>query len=477
MRLHDLLRDIAFSGAMPPDNEITLITEDSRKVIPGSVFVCVEGARFDGHNYAARAIANGAACIVAQRSTGAANEIYAENTRAAYTLLCAAFFGYPARKLTLVGVTGTNGKTTIAYVLKKLFDYIGYNTGLIGTMMNMVRQEQYPAALTTPDSWEMHSLFARMAETGCTHCFMEASSQALDQRRLEGLVFDVGIFSNLTQDHLDYHGNFENYLLAKRKLFLQSVVGITNIDDEQGLKILKGTPARPVTYSMRRDDADYTAKRVELQPDGVAYELVGRGCIGSIRFGMPCEYSVYNSMAVACAAIELGLEMPQIIEGLANCGGVRGRMEVVPTNRDFTVIIDFAHTPDALDQTTRDLRRTTQGRLITLFGCGGERDVGKRPMMGRIVAERSDIVIVTSDNPRSEDERVIIAHTVAGIKNKSKVIAEPDRRQAIAIALNKAKPGDVVLLAGKGHEDYQALACGDVPFDEREIVKEILNLQ
>lgn len=474
MRLFELFHGIAYRGTAPLDAEITLVTDDSRKVRPGSVFVCIKGRHFDGHSKAAEAILSGAACVVAEEETGASPQLLVENTRAAYALICAAFYGNPARKLHLVGITGTNGKTTTAFVLKELFDRAGYKTGLIGTLQNMVGPKEYPAELTTPDPWELHALFAEMVAAGCTYCFMEVSSQALDQRRVEGLRFKAAVFSNLTQDHLDYHGSFENYLQAKRKLFLQSEIGIINLDDDAGLRMIEGTGVRQVSYSMFRNDADYTAKKVRLSPGGVAYELVGRGMIGSVRFGVPGGFSVYNSMTAACAALELGLELPQVLEGLAAGGGVKGRMEVVPNGWGLTVVIDYAHTPDGLDNALRALRETTEGRLITVFGCGGDRDKTKRPLMGRIAAEQSDVTIITSDNPRSEDPQAIIEDVLAGVKGRGKkVYTEPDRRRAIALALKKARAQDVVLLAGKGQETYQVLATGKVHMDEREIVKEL----
>ncbi|MCL2446538.1 MAG: UDP-N-acetylmuramoyl-L-alanyl-D-glutamate--2,6-diaminopimelate ligase [Oscillospiraceae bacterium] len=473
MQLRDLLRSIQYNGK-PENTTVSRVTEDSRKVVPGSVFCCVAGKGVDGHDYAAQALKNGAVCVVAQHSLGLACEVIVENTRAAYALLCAAFHGCAHEKLTLVGVTGTNGKTTTACLLKQMFDHLGYKTGLIGTLVNMVGDAEYPAVLTTPDPWELHSLFAEMVATGCTHCFMEVSSQALDQKRVEGVTFQVGVFSNLTQDHLDYHGTFENYLLAKRQLFLQSEIGIVNLDDEAAPRMVQGTPARPVTYSMKRDNADYTAKEIQLSASGVNYHLVARSNIGRVDYRVPGAFSVYNSMAAACTALELGIDLPRITEALAKCGGVKGRMEVVPTDTPYSVIIDYAHTPDGLENVIAAINQTRQGKLITLFGCGGERDAAKRPLMGEIAAQGSDRVIVTSDNPRSEDPQAIIDGIVAGIKSRTKLHVESDRRAAIAYALKKAKPGDVVLLAGKGQETYQVLADGKIDFDEREIVRELL---
>jgi len=467
------MKDVEYRGTAP-EGDITFITDDSRRVSPGCVFVCIRGRRFDGHSVAAQAIANGAVCVVAEKSTGAAPELLVKNSREAYALLCAAFFGHPARKLSLVGVTGTNGKTTTTILLKKIFDSAGYQTGLIGTNMNLVGQVEFPAALTTPDPWELHGLFARMAEAGCTYCFMEVSSQALDQQRVAGINFKAGIFTNLTQDHLDYHSTPEAYKQAKRMLFAQCDIAIINIDDEAGPQMLQNSSAAPVTYSLSSNNADYTAKNLSLRADGVSYELVGRGIIGRVKFGMPCAFSFYNSLAAACTALELGLELPQVLRALEDSGGVKGRMEVVPTNTPYTVIIDYAHSPDGLENVLAALRETTPGRLITVFGCGGDRDRAKRPVMGKIAAERSDIVIVTSDNPRSEDPEAIIADILEGTpKNKAYIYAQPDRKLAIAKALKKAREGDVVLLAGKGQETYQILATGRIDMDEREIVREL----
>ncbi|MCL2301108.1 MAG: UDP-N-acetylmuramoyl-L-alanyl-D-glutamate--2,6-diaminopimelate ligase [Firmicutes bacterium] len=478
MLLHDLFRGIEYTGTLPPGGEIPLVTEDSRRVVPGCVFVCAEGKNFDGHAFARQAVGQGAACVVAQKDTGVSPQILVKNARETYALLCGNFFGNPARKLILVGVTGTNGKTTIACLLKEIFDAAGYKSGLIGTLKILVDQEELstdPDIPTTPGPWRLHYLFARMLAAGCTHCFMEVSSMALVQQRCAGLRFAAGIYTNLTQDHLDYHGTFEAYFEAKKLLFFQSGIAVVNVDDEYGPGMLEGIPARPVTYSLTDNHADYTAKNVRLLPEGVSYELVSRGQIGRIRFCTPGEFSVYNSMAAACAALELGLPLEQVQEALAQSEGVKGRMEVLQAEAPYTIIIDYAHSPDGLDKVLRTLRQIVQGRVICVFGCGGERDVDKRPMMGRIAAELSDVAIVSSDNPRGEDPRAIIADVVAGMKRgRAQVVTEPDRARAVVLALKKAREGDTVLLAGKGHEDYQVLAGGKVHLDERDIVFSIL---
>jgi len=485
MRLHELLRGIEYSGcppsgeARPPDAEITLVTDDSRQACPGCVFVCMEGKHFDGHAFARQAIGQGAACVVAQKDTGASPQILVGDTRTAFALLCGNYFGNPAKKLTIVGVTGTNGKTTIACLLKEIFDAAGYQTGLIGTLKIMVDREELstdPDIPTTPGPWRLHALFAKMVDAGCTHCFMEASSMALVQGRCAGISFAAGIFTNLTQDHLDYHETFEAYFEAKKLLFYQSEIAVVNIDDEYGPGMLEGVPARKVTYSLRDNQADYTAKNVQLLPEGVSYELVSRGQIGRIVFCTPGEFSVYNSMAAACAALELGLALGQVREALARSEGVKGRMEVLQAEAPYTIIIDYAHSPDGLEKVLQTLRQISRSRILCVFGCGGERDVGKRPIMGRIVAELADTAIVSSDNPRGEDPQAIINDVLEGMKGRGRcqVIAEPDRARAVVLALKKAKEGDIVLLAGKGHEDYQVLESGKIHLDERDIVFSIL---
>ena len=476
MRLHELLQGMEYRGEVP-DLEIALVTDDSRRVVPGCVFVCVEGNRFDGHSAARQAVEQGAVCVVAQKETGASPQILVENSREAYALLCGNFHGNPAKKLILAGVTGTNGKTTIAYLLKELFDAAGYKTGLIGTLKIMVGQEELPTdddLPTTPGPWRLHALFRQMADAGCTHVFMETSSQALAQKRCAGLHFAVGIFTNLTQDHLDYHGDFQTYFEAKKTLFYQSGAAVVNIDDNYGPGMLEGIPARPVTCSLTDNHADYTAKNVQLLPDSVSYELVSRGQIGRIKFSTPGEFSVYNSMETAIAALELGLTLEQAQEGLARNKGVKGRMEVLPTNTPYTVIIDYAHSPDGLEKALGTLRQFCTGRILCVFGCGGDRDLGKRPLMGHIAAALSDIAIVSSDNPRDEDPMDIIADVCAGMKGRAQIYREPDREKAVLLALKKAREGDIVLLAGKGHEDYQYAAEGKVHMDEREIVERYL---
>ena len=474
MKLSVLMQDLG-AVCQAEDREINFITDNSAKVKDGCIFVCIEGKRFDGHTKAAEAIANGAAAVIVQKDMGIREQVLVENTRAAYARLSAAFFGHPEKKLRIIGVTGTNGKTTSCFIIKSILDSMGYKTGLIGTVKNIVGDKEYPAVLTTPDCYDLFALFKEMVESGCEFCTMEVSSQALDQRRVEGVHFEASIFTNLTQDHLDYHGSFENYMAAKHMLFENSSLSIVNVDDEAAEYMLSGTDGRKVTFSVNNNNCDYSAKNIRIASSGVKYELVSNSDIGRVRFAVPGKFSVYNSMGAAVCLVEMGMDFRAVLDGLATCIGVPGRMEVVPADKPYTVLIDYAHTPDGLENVLNCVREITQGRVITVFGCGGDRDSTKRPIMGDIAAKLSDVAVVTSDNPRSEDPDKIIEDILKGIgRHGSKVIVEPDRRAAIAKALSIAREGDTVVLAGKGQETYQILASGKIHFDEREVVADIL---
>lgn len=458
------------------DREVTFITDDSRKVTEGSIFVCIKGARFDGHDVAAQMLEKGAVCVVCERDMGLPNQIVVENTRKAISLMCANYFGRPADKLKLIGITGTNGKTTTAFLIKNMLKKLGNKSGLIGTVKNMAGDKEYPAALTTPESFELHSLFNEMVNEGCEYCVMEVSSQALAQYRVEGLHFAAGIFTNLTQDHLDYHGSFENYAEAKSMLFTESDICILNLDDEHAMSMLRNTEGRMVTYSVNQDESDYTAKYIRYKNDGIEYELVTMGYVERVRVGIPGEFTVYNSMAAAVTLIELGFDFSEVLYALSLSEGVKGRIEVVPTDTDYTVIIDYAHSPDGLENIISSLRKIAKARIITVFGCGGDRDRTKRPIMGSIAAKLSDVIVVTSDNPRTEDPDAIIEDILTGIKgSKVRKIVETDRTKAIRAALEEAETDDIVLLAGKGHETYQIFGTEKIHYDEREVVRDILS--
>jgi len=460
-----------------PAAEVTGITGDSRKVSPGDVFVCISGAKTDGHAYAAAAVAAGAVAVVAERDTGLPGQVLVRDSHTAYSLMCAAFFGYPAERLQVIGVTGTNGKTTTCFLLKEILDHAGFQTGLIGTVRNMIGSKQLSSSLTTPDAFELQSLFAEMLRAGCSYCVMEVSSQALAQGRVGGVEFRCAAFTNLSEDHLDYHGTIENYLAAKQKLFSQTATAVVNLDDAYSSRILEACDCPVTTFSAERDEADFTAKSIRTTEKSVEYVLVGKSLIGRVHFPVPGLFSVYNSMCACVCALELGVGLDTVLQAISASAGVPGRMEVLKTGTPFAVIIDYAHTPDGLEKVLGELRSSVSGKLIAVFGCGGDRDKKKRPMMGKIAFRYSDTMIVTSDNPRSEDPASIIADIIAEIDihaEKPQVIIEADRTRAIATALTIAGQGDAVLLAGKGHETYQILNSGRIDYDEREKVSSIL---
>jgi len=471
MKLTELFNDQTL-----PDIDICNLTDNSRKVKPGFGFFCIKGNTFDGHDFAAAAQEQGASAIVCERDLGLSNQIIVPDSRVAYAHACAAFFGRPANKLRLIGVTGTNGKTTVTHLLKQLLEQAGYKTGLIGTMQNIVGDKAMEASFTTPDPYTLQSLFAQMAAENCVFCVMEVSSMALDQKRVETSEFETAVFTNLTQDHLDYHGTMEAYLNAKRKLFFMTGQGVINLDDPFAEQLIDGIPCETITYSIDTDLSDYTAKNVQMRADGVDFELVGKGVIGRVKLPIPGLFSVYNAMAAAACAFHCGLSFDQVITGLAHVRGVKGRAEVVETGRDFTVVIDYAHTPDGLINILKTMKRDGH-RLICLFGCGGDRDKTKRPKMAQAAAQYADGLIITSDNPRSEDPDAIIADIQTGLAGSEVPhITIPNRKEAIFYAIQHAEKNDIIVLAGKGHETYQILKDETIRFDEREIVQEALKI-
>ncbi len=475
MKLNQIAAELGESISFG-EREVTFITDNSAKVSEGCIFICIEGKHFDGHTKAAEALEKGAAAVIVQKDLGLERQILVENTRSAYAYICAAFYGHPERKLKIIGVTGTNGKTTSCFILKSILDGMGHKTGLIGTVKNIVGDKEYPAALTTPDCYELFGLFAEMVSAGCEYCVMEVSSQALDQHRVDGVHFEAAIFTNLTQDHLDYHGTFENYMAAKRKLFENSSLAVMNIDDESAAYMTEGLDCRKITFSVNNDKCDYSAKNIRISSSGVKYELVSNEKIGRVKFAVPGKFSVYNSMGAAVCLIGMGMDFKAVLDSLMLCTGVPGRMEVVPADVPYTILIDYAHTPDGLENVLGCVREITEGKVICLFGCGGDRDKTKRPIMGEIAVRLSDVVVITSDNPRSEDPETIIEDITAGVgKSGAKIIVDSDRKSAIEKALNAANAGDVVVLAGKGQETYQILASGKIHFDEREVVAQILS--
>lgn len=469
MLLSQLLQDIKVLNTYE-DREITDVTDKSGNIKDGCAFVCVTGARFDGHSVAEDVIKQGAKAVIVTRDLGLKEQILVENSREAYALMCKNLFGRSADKLKIIGITGTNGKTTTAFVIKDILKELGVKSGLIGTVKNMVGDKDFHTELTTPDPYDMHALFKMMVDDGIEYCVMETSSQAFHQMRLAGIHFVVGAFTNLTQDHLDYHGTFGEYKKCKKTLFLNCDKAIFNNDDEASSYMRDGISAESTDYSINKI-SDYKAENVELFSDRVEYDLNGQ----KVVFHIPGGFSVYNSLTAISVVNNLGFSLEEVIKAAFFAKSVSGRIEVLKTNTDFSVIIDYAHSPDGLEKAINAVRGFTKGRVITLFGCGGDRDKTKRPKMGRIAAELSDIVIVTSDNPRTENPEEIIKDILEGIDEKNKeIITITDRSEAIKKAIFIAQKDDAILLAGKGHETYQVIGKERVHYDEREVVAEIL---
>ncbi|MBE6753707.1 MAG: UDP-N-acetylmuramoyl-L-alanyl-D-glutamate--2,6-diaminopimelate ligase, partial [Ruminococcaceae bacterium] len=393
----------------------------------------------------------------------------------AFAQICENYFGNPLKKLKLVGVTGTNGKTSITYILKHVLEQCGHKTGLIGTIQNMIGDEVLETHYTTPDTYELHELFARMVEAGCEYCVMEVSSFGLEQGRVAGLFFDTACFTNLTQDHLEVHGTMERYFAAKCMLFERCAKAVINADDPWGMKIPVSDGVKTIYFS-EREGFDVTASDIVCRSDSVSFTLSVKGCDKGypVKAGIPGRFSVYNLLTVVGLAISLGLTPEEITAALATARGVKGRAEVVPCDRDCTFIIDYAHSPDGVENILRSMREITKGRLVALIGCGGDRDSAKRPLMGEAAARLADFVIITSDNPRSEQPMSIIEQIMPGVlKHDTPHVVIENRREAIEYAVRHAQTDDVVVLAGKGHETYQILSTGTIHFDEREVLAEI----
>lgn len=458
------------------DIEVKDVSSDSRSVKKDSVFVCIKGRNFDSHSIAKQLEQKGVYAFVVEHDVGVKNQIIVENTRKAYAIMCANFYGGPAQSLKLIGITGTNGKTTTAFLIKNILEDVGHKTGLIGTIEYSVGDGTKYEGLTTPTSEQLSQIFAEMVENDCEYCVMEVSSQALAQQRVFGLEFECAVFTNLTQDHLDYHGDMQTYANAKKELFKNTKTAIVNLDDSYADFMLDGIECEKISYSIKDCEADFTAKNIILKDSSVQYEFVGNALIGRINFKTPGRFSVYNSMAATSCALSLGISLKDIISSISKSKGVSGRAQIVDVDAPFTVMIDYAHSPDSLQNILNTLNEFKTGRIITVFGCGGDRDKEKRSQMGAIASNNSDIAIITSDNPRTENPQQIIDDIVQGIKKtKCKIKTIENRTKAITYALNVAKENDIVLLAGKGHETYQIIGAEKIHYDEQEIVRELLS--
>ena len=474
MKLWNLLHGVPLTGEhFTEDMEISSLSYDTRTLEPGALFVALPGVKTDGARFIREALEKGAAAVLCETPPEEEGPWLATpDARRALALVSANWFGHPARELTLVGVTGTNGKTTTTCLIKDLLERVlGTKAGLIGTIENQIGSLRLPAHRTTPESYEVQQLLRQMADAGCTHVVMEVSSHALVQHRVEGLTFAAGVFTNLTQDHLDYHHTMEEYRDAKGLLFRQCETAVLNLDDEAGRWYRERVPCPVFTYSENKDAADLTAKNIRLFPGHVEFEAVSRQDIQRIHLPIPGGFTIYNALAAASCGLCLGLELGEIAAALRCARGVKGRVEVVPTPTAYTVLIDYAHSPNALENVLLTAQDFTAGRLVCLFGCGGDRDRSKRPKMGAIAGQLADVAVVTSDNPRTEAPQAIIDDILKGMEDAgAERHVEPDRRRAIALALSLARAGDTVVLAGKGHETYQEIDGVQHHLDEREEV-------
>ena len=500
MRLSELLEIAEIAGVPDCDPEITGVQSDSRLVKPGSLFVAVKGTTVDGHDFIEKAIEQGAVAVVcehlpltvqpsptANQSTDVKGYLHSEeavfimiaDSADALGKIASAWFGEPSRQMTVVGVTGTNGKTTIVTLLYNLFRKLGYKAGLLSTVCNYIDEEVVPTNHTTPDPLTIHSLMGKMVDAGCEYVFMEVSSHAIDQKRISGIDFNGGIFTNLTRDHLDYHNSVENYLKAKKTFFddlPRSSFALTNADDKSGMVMLQNTAAQKLTYSLRTL-ADFKGKIIESHFEGTEIDINGR----DVYTHFVGRFNVYNLLAVYGAAVALGEEQENILIALSTLHSVSGRFETIRSPQGITAIVDYAHTPDALENVLNGINEVLEGngRVITVVGAGGARDKGKRPIMAKEAVRQSDQLILTSDNPRFEEPDDIINDMFAGLNasDKERTLCITDRKQAIKTAVALAKKGDVILVAGKGHEDYQEIKGIKHHFDDREIIREIFKVE
>ena len=488
MKLTELLERLTYTleGSKDIDREISSIEQDSRKVQAGCLFIAVRGTNVDGHSFIPQVISAGASAVVCEtlpeELSNDVTYIKVDDCNLALAMLASAWNGYPSEQLTLVGVTGTNGKTTIATLLYRLFSKLGYPCGLLSTVCNYVIDREIPATHTTPDPLQLNNLLREMVEEGCAYAFMEVSSHSADQKRIGGLDFDGGIFTNLTRDHMDYHKTVENYLKAKKSFFDNlpaKAFALSNADDKNGEVMMQNTKARRRLYSVRTG-ADYTAKIIEEAFEGMELQFsVGGKALCPVVTHFVGRFNASNLAAVFGAAIELGANIDEVLVKMSELVPVNGRFEAIRSPKGFSAIVDYAHTPDALINVLEAIKEILgdKGRIITVVGCGGNRDKGKRPIMAKESALRSDRLMLTSDNPRFEEPDEIIKDMQAGLDSeelRAKTISITDRREAIRTALMIAEKGDVILIAGKGHEDYQDVKGTKHHFDDHEVVREAM---
>jgi len=462
------------------EKEIRGVTYDSRKALPGYLFVCIDGFTTDGHKYAQQAVDNGACTLVVEKDIHVIGEdvtiIRVKNSREALALISANWFGNPSQSMTLIGVTGTKGKTTTTYMIRAILEEAGKTVGLIGTVANCIGREKIPARRTTPESYDLQEMFERMKEKGADTVVMEVSSQGLKLHRVTGCDFDIGVFTNFSKDHIGgfEHPDMEDYFISKLRLFTMCKKGIVNVDAAYSERVLEGATCEVLTFGIEKP-ADVRAENITTYSDSVAFDAITPWFRERIKVSVPGFFSVYNALGAIAVCGLLGIPFGAIRDGLEKVQ-VPGRAEVVPTpGKDYTVMIDYAHTPDSLENILSTVKEFARGRLISVFGCGGDRDRTKRPLMGEISGRIADFTIITSDNPRTEEPTQILRDIEEGIKktNGEYVVIE-DRTEAIRYAMKNARSGDVIVLAGKGHETYQIFRDKTIHYDEREIVENIL---
>ena len=482
-----LLNDASVTG--PNKKEILDITADSRKVAPGTLFIALDGATVDGHDFVQKAVDAGAAALLVSKDvsvSGSVTIIKVSDTRQAMMTLVPFFFDYPAGKMRMIGVTGTNGKTTTTHMIAHMLREQGHKVGIIGTVHIVIGDQTFPIHNTTPDVVDLQHILQKMVDAGVSHCIMEVSSHALALGRVAGVEYDTAVFTNLTQDHLDFHKTFENYLAAKCKLFTGLTQGsphkspkgaVVNIDDPNGQRIMDLTKVPVITYSTQKKGT-LNAHDVTMTSKSSAYTVEYKGASYPVKMNTTGLFNVYNTLAAIGACLQEGLSMDAIDKALTTFTAVPGRFELVDEGQDFAVVVDYAHTPDGLENILKTAKAITKDRIIVVFGCGGDRDATKRPIMGRFAAQYGDRIFVTSDNPRTEDPVKIVTDVAAGVKEALRegtsyqVIV--DRSEAIHEAIKEAQAGDVVIIAGKGHETYQILKDKTIHFDDREVARQAL---
>lgn len=474
MLLSNLLKDVEVLNEYN-DCEVIDIEVNTKADLKDRAFVCLRGFNTDGHNFADEALKKGAVAIICEYDLSLNNQIIVKDSRKAYAIMCKHIYHDKANELFLIATTGTNGKTSVTTMIQNILISANIKTGIISTIH--AQYDDYVEHLdrTTPDAHTLHRLFYEMRIKGCEAVCLEASSHALDQKRLDSCNFRIAIFTNLTQDHLDYHNNMEEYYQAKKKLFNMVFCAIINIDDEYGKRLVSEIEIPVLTYSIIDKNADFFADDIVCDNDGVSFMLHHNQIQSRVKFSIPGLYSVKNALASIAACMQIGVSLESILKAISQIVGIKGRSEVIKTQQPFHVICDFAHTPDGLENILKSTKSYAKGRVVVVFGCGGDRDKEKRPQMGAVAAKYADFIIVTSDNPRTENPKAIIGHIIKGIPANKNYIVIVDRTEAISFAIKTAKKDDIIVLAGKGHEQYQILGDKKLFYDERRVVKANLN--